>query len=170
MSDPPAAPAEDGTDAAPQWSVRNAAAKDLPEVARVLAELLIELGGSAPARHELEAAAALVLAEPEQGCLLVADAADESLVGVLAASFQHAIHIPGRYCILQDLWTDPSRRSEGIGAGLLAMLLQRMREQEIRRVEVGLPPSSFSASEATEAFYRENGFVPLGPRMRQLLP
>ena len=37
------------------------------------------------------------------------------------------------------------------------------------RLEVGLPQESFTHLAATERFYRENGFTPLGPRMRRLL-
>jgi hypothetical protein len=47
--------------------------------------------------------------------------------------------------------------------------LERMRERSVDRVEVGLPSEHFEALAATEAFYLENGFAPLGPRMRQVL-
>jgi GNAT superfamily N-acetyltransferase len=153
----------------PEWWVRDAATDDLDEVAAALADLLMELSGTAPSRDELHEAAAAVLADPERGCLLVAQATHEGLVGVLAASFQHAIHVPGRYCILQDLWVSPRVRSEGVGAALIAALLQHMGRRDIDRVEVGLPSERFSELAATQAFYGANGFTLLGPRMRLVL-
>ena len=39
----------------------------------------------------------------------------------------------------------------------------------VPRLEVGLPQESFAQLAATERFYRDNGFTPLGPRMRRLL-
>ncbi len=171
MNDPATAGLRKDSEGAeiPPWWVRDGGKDDLPEVARALAELLAELTGTTPSGQELEVAAADVIADSERGCLLVVDTVDEGIVGVLAASWQHAIHVPGRYCILQDLWTHPAWRSQGVGAALVAELLERMREEGVDRVEVGLPSERFGALAATEAFYRENGFALLGPRMRQVL-
>jgi GNAT superfamily N-acetyltransferase len=171
MNDPATTGLRKDSDVAeiPTWWVRDCGRDDLPEVAQALAQLLRELSGATPSEAELEGAAAEVIADPERGCLLVADSGDDGLVGVLAASWQHAIHVPGRYCILQDLWTHPAWRSQGVGAALVAELLERMREEDVDRVEVGLPSDRFAALAATEAFYRENGFAQLGPRMRQML-
>ena len=151
------------------WHVRDATYGDLAEIAGALGDLLAELGGTPPAARELERAAAETIADPASGCLLVAATAADGLVGVLAASWQHAVHVPGRYCILQDLWTEPAWRGEGVGAALVAALAELMRRQGMDRVEVGLPSRAFAGLEATEAFYRANGFVSVGPRMRQVL-
>jgi para-aminobenzoate synthetase len=157
------------SDEIPRWQVRDATAEDRQEVARALGELLGELGGAVPARSELESATVDLLASPEHGCLLLAETADGALIGVLAASFQHAIHVPGRYCILQDLWSNPSWRSRRVGAQLLTELIDRLRVAGIGRLEVGLPSARFNALASTEAFYIENGFAPLGPRMRLVI-
>ncbi|HXB64855.1 MAG TPA: GNAT family N-acetyltransferase [Solirubrobacteraceae bacterium] len=90
-----------------------------------------------------------------------------SLVGVLAMSWQSAIHIPGRYALIQDLWVRPRWRGSGVGAGLLAALFALARARGAARVEVGLPRESFAGIAATEAFYVANGFTALGPRMRR---
>ncbi len=92
-----------------------------------------------------------------------------AIVGVLGASWQTAIHVPGRYALVQDLWVAPSHRGQAIGGALLDALFARAREQAMARVEVGLPRESFPGIRATEAFYLHNGFAPLGARMRRLL-
>lgn len=153
----------------PSWHVRSATHDDLPTVAAAVRELLLELGGTPPATPAMEAAARVLLEDPRTGALLVAHA-DGAIVGVLGASWQTAIHIPGRYALIQDLWVHPSWRGKAIGGGLLKALFEIARERQIERVEVGLPREHYSRLEATAAFYRDNGFTPLGIRMRRVLP
>ncbi len=149
-------------------SVRAATAADAPAVAAAVGALLEELGGSRPGSSELAAEVAALLGEDGVGELLVAEE-EGAIVGVLAASWQRAIHVPGRYATIQDLWVDPDWRSRGIGAALVDALAARAREQGVVRLEVGLPREDFAALGKTEAFYRGAGFEHLGPRMRLLL-
>ena len=57
----------------------------------------------------MRTAARALLEHPESGVVLVADA-DGEIVGVLAASWQTAIHVAGRYGLIQDLWVHPGWR------------------------------------------------------------
>jgi branched-chain amino acid aminotransferase len=153
---------------APSWRVRPGGGGDVPAVAAAVEELLIELGGKRPSMPELEEATRTLIGDPDAGALLVADL-DGEIVGLLAASWQHAIHVPGRYATIQDLWVHPDRRSQKIGRDLVEALVDLARKTGVGRLEVGLPQESFAAIRATEAFYQANGFTPLGPRMRRLL-
>lgn len=150
------------------WRVRGAEAGDVAAVAVAVEALLRELGGRCPSRPALEAEVEALLADPSQGAVLVADG-DGGIVGVLAASWIRAIHVPGRYVVVEDLWVDPEWRSAGVGAGLMEALVADAREQGAVRLEVGLPREDFAAIAKTEAFYSANGFEHLGPRMRRLL-
>jgi GNAT superfamily N-acetyltransferase len=162
------APPRSAPGSAPRPRVRAASLDDVAPVAAAIEQLLVELGGERPAPSELEAATRKLIEDPEAGALFVAEA-DGEIVGVLAASWQHALHVPGRYGTVQDLWVDPAWRSRAIGRDLLEALFALAREQGIPRIEVGLPQDSFAAIEATRSFYLTNGFAPLGPRMRWLL-
>jgi GNAT superfamily N-acetyltransferase len=149
--------------------VRAARAEEAAAIAAAIESLLIELGGRRPAPAEMEAEVRAILTDPALGAMLVAEAGGE-LVGVLGASWCRAVHVPGRYAVVQDLWVDPEWRSRGVGADLIETLAERCREEGVRRLEVGLPREDFAAIGQTEAFYRANGFEHLGPRMRRLLP
>jgi GNAT superfamily N-acetyltransferase len=149
--------------------VRVASTADAPGAAAAVEELLVELGGERPAPAQLEAAARGLIEDPAAGALLVAEARGE-IVGLLAASWQHAIHVPGRYGTIQDLWVRQDWRSRALGRELVDALVALAGEQGIARLEVGLPQESFPQLAATERFYLGNGFAPLGPRMRRLLP
>jgi GNAT superfamily N-acetyltransferase len=149
--------------------IREAGEADIAAVADAVEELLVELGGSRPARGEVEAEVRAIVGDPRAGLLLVAEA-EGAIAGVLCASWQRAIHVPGRYATIQDLWVDAAHRSNGIGAELVAAMVAKAGEQGVARIEVGLPKESFAAIRATEAFYLGNGFEHLGPRMRKLVP
>jgi GNAT superfamily N-acetyltransferase len=164
------AEAERAAGAGAEWHVREATEKDAPAVAAAVAELLVELSGGGPGAAELEEAARKLARDPEEGTLLVAEGRGEGrIVGVLAASWQHAVHVPGRYGTIQDLWVDPDWRSRAIGRDLLDAYSEIARREGAKRLEVGLPRESFERIAATEAFYRANGFEHLGPRMRRKL-
>lgn len=152
------------------WRVREASARDVPAVAAAVAELLVELSGKGPPATELEEATRELARDREAGALLVAEAGGEDgIVGVLAASWQHAIHVPGRYGTIQDLWVHPEWRGKAIGRDLIEAFCDLARREGAKRLEVGLPRESFAQIGATEAFYRANGFEHLGPRMRRKL-
>lgn len=153
---------------APSWHVRLASHDDIAPVAAAVRELLVELGAATPPpTPALEEAARALVADRRAGALLVAQA-DEEIVGVLGASWQLAVHIPGRYGLIQDLWVHPCWRGKQIGRELVRALLELALELRIARIEVGLPREGFPGIGATEAFYRDNGFTPLGPRMRRV--
>jgi ribosomal protein S18 acetylase RimI-like enzyme len=152
------------------WRVREATEADAPAVAAAIAELLVELSGGGPPVAELEEATRELVRDRGAGALLVAEAGGEDgLVGVLAAGWQHAIHVPGRYGTIQDLWVHPQWRSRAIGHDLVDAFCELAREAGAQRIEVGLPREDFERIAATEAFYRANGFEHLGPRMRRKL-
>jgi GNAT superfamily N-acetyltransferase len=152
-----------------EWQVRPARQDDVAEIVTAVRELLLELDGAPPAAAAMHDATRALLEDEGAGALLVAETDDGTLAGVLAASWQIAIHVPGRYALIQDLWVHPSWRSKAIGAGLIAALLELARSRGVERIEVGLPLESFSRFDATEAFYLDNGFTPNGPRMKRLL-
>jgi GNAT superfamily N-acetyltransferase len=148
--------------------IRPASGDDAPAVAAAIEALLIELGGERPSSTAVEEGVRTLAGDPQLGALLVAEHEGE-IVGILAASWQYAIHVPGRYGTIQDLWVHPEWRSRALGRELILALVRQATELGVPRLEVGLPQGSFPHLAATERFYRENGFTPLGPRMRRLL-
>jgi GNAT superfamily N-acetyltransferase len=148
--------------------IRAATEDDAAGVASAVEALLIELGGERPSAAALREGARSLATDPRAGALLVAEHGGE-IVGILAASWQYALHVPGRYGTIQDLWVHPEWRSRALGRELILALVRQATEVGVPRLEVGLPQEGFAQLAATERFYRENGFTPLGPRMRRLL-
>ena len=157
-----------GDPVAMKATVREAVAGDVRAVAVAVESLLAELGGRKPSPAEMEAEVQALLDDPRGGSVLVAEA-DGALVGVLTASWQRAIHVPGIYATIQDLWVDAAWRSHGVGAELVEAIASQARSRGVGRLEVGLPRETFAAIASTQSFYERNGFEHLGPRMRRLL-
>lgn len=151
------------------WRIAVAVPADVPAVVAAVAALLRELGGEPPPEDRVSDAIRAIVGSPAAGLILVAKV-DEAVVGILAASWQIAIHVPGRYGLVQDLWVDPAWRSRAVGAGLVDAFAERARWESVERIEVGLPRESFQGFPATQAFYLRNGFETLGPRMRRRIP
>jgi GNAT superfamily N-acetyltransferase len=149
-------------------TVREAGAGDVEGVTTAVIALLDELGGSCPTRPALETEVRALLDDPAGGSVLIAEA-DGEIVGLLSASWQRAIHVPGIYATIQDLWVDGAWRSRGVGAELVEAIASQARTRGVSRLEVGLPRETFAAIASTESFYKRNGFEHLGPRMRRLL-
>jgi GNAT superfamily N-acetyltransferase len=154
--------------------VRAATQEDLSAIVLAVGELLSELGSRPPHASEMLETAQALLDDPRLGALLVAEAEQEEtvvvVVGVLTASYQLALHVPGRYALIQDLWVHPSWRARSVGRELLGALFELARGQGMVRAEVGLPRESFEGIRATEDFYVHNGFEHLGARMRRIFP
>jgi GNAT superfamily N-acetyltransferase len=153
---------------ATESTVREAGAGDVEGVTAAVEALLAELGGRRPERSELETEVRALLGDPAAGSVLIAEA-DGEIVGLLSASWQRAIHVPGIYATIQDLWVDEAWRSRGVGAELVEAIASQARTRGVSRLEVGLPRETFAAIASTESFYERNGFEHLGPRMRRLL-
>ena len=152
----------------PAWEVRLAGLEDVTSVASAVRRLLDELEGTPSPASALESAARLLIATPSAGAVLVAES-EGALVGVLATSWQLAIHVPGSYALIQDVWVHPAWRGRAVGGSLVARLVEMAEERNLTRIEVGLPRESFRHFGATEGFYLANDFAPLGPRMRRRL-
>jgi GNAT superfamily N-acetyltransferase len=150
-------------------AVREAGAGDIQAVAAAVESLLVELGGRKPEREELEGEVRAALDDPAGNSILLAEG-DGRVVGVLSASWQRAIHVPGAYATIQDLWVDADWRSRGVGAELVEAIASQARSRGVSRLEVGLPRETFAAIASTQSFYERSGFEHLGPRMRRLLP
>ncbi len=151
------------------WRVREALPSDARAVAEAVRALLVELGGKPATVGAIEREAQGLVRNPDAGALLLAESNGTGLVGLVGASWLSALHIPGRYGLIQELWVHPSWRSLTIGHDLIEGVFALARSKRIARVEVGLPSDGFAGLSATEAFYRGNGFELLGARMRRTL-
>jgi GNAT superfamily N-acetyltransferase len=149
------------------WEIREATHEDVPEVATCVRELLVELGGKPLATPALAETAHALIDDGSNGAVFVAEHNNGEIVGVIGASWQLAMRVPGRYGVIQELWVKPSFRYLTIGAELVEALVELARKRGVDRIEVGLPGANYQHTSATEAFYVNNDFAEIGIRMRR---
>jgi GNAT superfamily N-acetyltransferase len=92
---------------------------------------------------------------------------DDKIVGVLTLVETFAIYANGNYGIINEMYTDPSYRSAGIGAMLVQAAIQYGRKRGWSRIDVTAPESERWAR--TKHFYEKQGFVFTGPKLKFLL-
>jgi GNAT superfamily N-acetyltransferase len=154
--------------AAWRWQVRPASVEEAPVVAAAARALLRELDATPPAADAMEATARTLIADRGAGEVFLADAGG-AIIGMLAASWQVAIHVGGRYGLIQDLWVHRDWRSQSVGQGLIDALVAAARRREVTRIEVGVPRDGWPHLEATRRFYLRNDFGTIGGRLRREL-
>jgi len=148
--------------------VRPAEHGDVPGLVAGASELLLELGGTPAPGELLEQVAHELIDDPDAGSLIVAEHGGE-IVGLLGASWQTALRIPGSYGLIQELWVAKRLRYRELGTELLNELIAQARARGIGRLEVGLPSERYPHLAATESFYETHGFQGVGLRMRRQL-
>ncbi len=85
-------------------------------------------------------------------------------VGVATLTEAVAAYAQGRYGIISELFVAPGYRSSGVGHRLLEAVKALARERGWRRVDVTAPPEA--RWQRTVDFYRAQGFVFTGPKLR----
>ena len=85
-------------------------------------------------------------------------------VGVATLTEAVAAYAQGRYGIISELYVAPEYRSNGVGHRLLEAVKALARARGWRRVDVTAPPEA--RWERTVEFYRGQGFVFTGPKLR----
>ncbi len=147
-------------------SVARAGPEQLPVVLELVQRLLVELSDG-PAEigdwSPVQVRPVLEAAGDRFAALLARTAAGE-FVGVATLTDAVAAYARGGYGIISELYVVPSHRSEGIGRILLDAVKAYGRERGWRRVDVTAPPEA--RWERTVDFYRRNGFVFTGPKLR----
>jgi len=150
--------------------IRPARPNDTSGILRAISALVSELRGAPfETPPTAESLCHKIIAGDTTGAIFVGtpERDDERIVGLLGLSVQEALHLGGRYALIQELWVQPDYRSSGLGASLIDACVSHCRDRDLRNLEVGLPQSRFSNFSRTQSFYESCGFIGLGPRMRR---
>jgi ribosomal protein S18 acetylase RimI-like enzyme len=138
------------------FRVRAATPADVPALMRF--KLLLAEGENSA--HAVRAAAADWLRDgfgPKAGfCAFVAEAPDGAVVGMATCSGRTITGWSGPVIFLQDLFVDAAYRKRGIAGALVARVAAYACELGSPIVEL-----TVRADNPAQAFYRQNGFVPL---------
>lgn len=149
-----------------QTTIRMATADDAQAVAGLLGTLFAELSpeASVDERRLLDTVKG-VMAMPSVSAVLAERGG--RAVGLAMLNECAAVYAGGTFGEITELVVLPQARSRGIAAQILGWCADLGRTRGWTRIEVGAPEQP--AWGRTLAFYRREGFVEVGPRLKRQL-
>ncbi|MCW8833231.1 MAG: GNAT family N-acetyltransferase [Colwellia sp.] len=144
------------------------AASDFLDVANLVKALLIELDPSAKEEIEssdLESIAKHLLDSSKIWAFLARS--NNENVGVITLHECASIYAGGVFGEISELYVKPEFRSSNIGELLLNAAIEKGKERNWKRIEVGSPPPN--KNPRTIKFYEDKGFEYTGARLRRLI-
>lgn len=149
-------------------ALRQAGAEDSGTVAELVYALICELtpGRADKALLARYQQAATELVGKDAGYwAFVAETSEDGAVGVITLNECTAIYAEGRFGTIAELYIAPAYRSRGVGALLLDRAMALAKARGWLRLEVGAPEQPRWSR--TVDFYRRQGFVEVGPRLKR---
>jgi ribosomal protein S18 acetylase RimI-like enzyme len=116
--------------------IRTAAASDLDDVARLLAEFRDWFGNDQPGDESIRSTAARLLEDPATTYLLAVDDDGGGAVGVCQLRFRLSIWTGADDCWLEDLFVTADARSDGHGRALVEAAFDAARARGCKRIEL----------------------------------
>lgn len=154
-----------------QYYIKQAVDKDNEFINYALKELLKELRGVPDIQHieGVKETFERVVYDSDIGKVFIAFTGNGEPVGYISISFHDAIHCGGKVAILEELWVRPEYRAHSIGILLVRKAEQYIRTKGVKRVEVGLAGQDYKNHNRLFMFYKQLGYVEIGPRMKKVL-
>jgi GNAT superfamily N-acetyltransferase len=144
--------------------IRKAAASDAQAVVGLVLALLDELSGSEPSAYsagDLSTLAATLLETKDLSAVLAERNGEP--IGVVVLNGCASLYA-GRFGEITEMYVKPNFRSSNVGEALLAAAADVARERSWSRLEVGTP--ELPEWSRTLAFYKRNGFIETGVRLK----
>ena len=136
-------------------TVRLASVDDAPLVARLLHDFNTEFGSPTPGSAVLEARLRTLLA----GGTTLAWLGGEPAEGIALVTLRTNVWFDGPVALLDELYVAPDSRGQGIGAAMIAALLEKARADGWALVEVNVDEFDLDA----RRFYERHGFANTEP-------
>jgi GNAT superfamily N-acetyltransferase len=134
-------------------------------VSDTVIELLAELEDEARDLGTLDREAVRARWTQRPALMRVVLAKDENAVlGLLTLTEGFAIYANGSFGIIPEMYVRPEARGAGVGAALVEAAKRIGRSKGWSRIEVTAPESE--RWERTVRFYKSNGFVYAGPKLK----
>jgi GNAT superfamily N-acetyltransferase len=99
--------------------------------------------------------------------ILSVDENTKNIVGFISAIESNALYANGTFGVINELYIVPEFRSKKIGKKLIDFMIDVAKKRNWSRLELDTP--EVEKSEKTINFYKNQGFVPIGYRMKKNL-
>ncbi len=137
-----------------QISVREATAKDIPQLCELLGFLFAQEADFQPDARKQASGLRLILEQPDLGRVYCATEG-QSVIGMISILFTVSTAEGGRAVWLEDLVVHPTRRGQHIGQRLLQQAIRGARTAGCRRITLLTDATNHPAMR----LYEQAGFV-----------
>ena len=134
---------------------RRAGPDDAAEVARLLHDFNTEFDTPTPGPATLTSRLESLLVEP----MTVAYLAGEPAAGVALVTLRRNVWYDGPVALLDELYVAPERRSQGLGAAMIRLLIADADELGVSAIEINVDAGDVDA----QRFYERLGFSGADP-------
>ncbi len=143
--------------------LRMASECDAEIITDMVLRLITELGGTPDGKLFLQTCTEL-LRHPQFYTVILAFSESNQCVGMISFSESHAIYTGGIFGLIHEFYVLPEKRSSSIGHQLIQAIISHGKERSWHRIEVGAPNQRNWGR--TISFYKREGFVEIGPRLK----
>lgn len=148
--------------------IKAATLKEAPLVTDFTIRLISELDGSGPVgvpdAESLTAICRQLIQNEDHRIFIAAD--NDKAAAMITVGRSIALYAGGEFGVIHEFYVLPEYRSQGIGRALLDAVIAFGRRMGWTRLEVGAP--NRERWERTVSFYRREGFVETGPRLKRI--
>ncbi len=104
----------------------------------------------------------------EKGMIILAiDDTTNKIAGFISCIESNAIYARGNFGVINELYIIPEFRSQKLGQKLIDFIIEIAKKNNWSRLELDTP--EVEKSEKTIRFYKKEGFVPIGFRMKKTI-
>lgn len=136
---------------------------DIPKVKELLEELYFELGEEKESIAFLTENLILELVQNGRTTILKATDLQDEIIGILTLTESQAIYCGGFLGTIDEMFVVQNFRNQKVGEKLLNKAKEIAEEKGWKRLDVTAPTDE---DEATVNFYKKNGFVFTGPKLK----
>lgn len=135
--------------------MRDATAADIPAMICLLGHLFAQEAEFAPDEAAQRQGLEMILADPDTGCLLVAEDGGR-VIGMVGLLYTVSSALGARVALLEDMVVAPEARNSGAGHALLDAAIARAQADGCRRITL----LTDGDNAAAQRFYARVGFAP----------
>lgn len=151
-------------DSSSEISVREIQQAELAQFKKMLLNFYAEIG------HDFseENLDSIVEDFLKKGSIVIAvDNSSDEIVGLISFVESSALYARGDFGVINELYIIPEYRSKKIGQKLIHFLMEEGKRRNWSRLELDTP--EVEKSEKTINFYKKEGFIPIGYRMKKAI-
>ena len=147
-------------------SIKEIDAADIPRIIQLLTNLYLELGEEKKSIAFLSEDLLSAIIKDKRTTILKAQSIASEIIGFISLTESQAIYAGGNYGVIDEMYVVEGYRSKDIGKLLVQSAIDLAKSKNWKRLDVTAPTNE---NNRTLDFYKKNGFVFTGPKLKLVI-